>query len=64
MRALDLLEVDPDADFATIKAAHRRLAKSHHPDIAGNSAEAAVRFQAIQAAYDVLRRAEERKNGG
>jgi hypothetical protein len=61
MRALDLLEVDPDADFAAIKAAHRRLAKSHHPDIAGNSAEAAVRFQAIQAAYDVLRRAEERK---
>ena len=50
-----------DADFAAIKAAHRRLAKTHHPDIAGHSAEAAARFQAIQAAYDVLRRAEERR---
>jgi hypothetical protein len=64
MRALDVLELEADADFAAIKAAHRRLAKSHHPDIAGNSAEAAARFQAIQAAYDVLRRSEERKNGG
>ena len=63
MRALDVLELDPHADFAAIKAAHRRLAKSHHPDIAGNGAEAAARFQAIQAAYDVLRRAEERKSG-
>jgi DnaJ-domain-containing protein 1 len=63
MRALDLLELDPDADFAAIKAAHRRLAKASHPDIAGNSAEAAARFQAIQAAYDVLRRSEERRNG-
>jgi curved DNA-binding protein CbpA len=50
-------------DFAAIKAAHRRLAKSHHPDLAGNNPEAAARFQAIQAAYDVLRRSEERKNG-
>jgi hypothetical protein len=63
MRALDVLELDPDADFAAIKAAHRRLAKTHHPDVAGNSAEAATRFQAIQAAYDVLRRSEDRKNG-
>lgn len=61
MRALDVLELDPDADFAAVKAAHRRLAKANHPDIAGNSPEAAKTFQAIQAAYDVLRRAEERK---
>jgi len=63
MRALDLLELDPDADFAAVKAAHRRLAKESHPDIAGNSAEAATRFQAVQAAYDVLRRSEERRAG-
>jgi hypothetical protein len=63
MRALEVLELDADADFAAVKAAHRRLAKSHHPDIAGDSPEAAARFQAIQAAYDVLRRSEERKNG-
>jgi hypothetical protein len=63
MRALEVLELDAHADFAAIKAAHRRLAKSHHPDIAGDSPEAAARFQGIQAAYDVLRRSEERKNG-
>lgn len=63
MRALEVLELDADADFAAAKAAHRRLAKSHHPDIAGDSPEAAARFQAIQAAYDVLRRVEDRKNG-
>ena len=61
MRALDVLELDSDADFAAIKAAHRRLAKASHPDLTGNDAVAAKRFQAVQAAYDVLRRAEERK---
>ncbi len=62
MRALDVLEIDPDADFPAVKAAHRRLAKTHHPDLAGPGEEAATRFQAIQAAYNVLRRAEERKD--
>jgi hypothetical protein len=62
MRALDVLELDPDADFPAVKAAHRRLAKAHHPDIAGDDPEAARRFQAVQAAYDVLRRAEERRS--
>ncbi len=59
MRALDVLELEPDADFSAIKAAHRRLAKESHPDLNGQDAEAARRFQAVQAAYDVLRRAEE-----
>ena len=63
MRALDVLELEVDADFTAIKAAHRRLAKAHHPDLAGHNDEAAARFQAIQAAYDVLKRSEERKNG-
>lgn len=61
MRALDVLELDSQADFAAIKAAHRRLAKANHPDLAGNNAEKAARFQAVQAAYDVLRKADERK---
>ncbi len=59
MRALDVLEVEADADFETIRAAWRRLAKVNHPDVKPGDAEAAVRFQAIQAAYDVLRSAEE-----
>ncbi len=63
MRALDLLELEADADFAAIRVAYRRLAKAHHPDVAGNGPEAAERFQAIQAAYDVLRSAEERRAG-
>lgn len=63
MRALNLLELAPDADFAAVKAAHRRLAKASHPDLAPGDAEAASRFQAVQAAYDVLRRAEERRAG-
>ena len=64
MRALDALELESDAEFKDIKAAYRRLAKANHPDAAPGDAEAAARFQAVQAAYEVLRRAEERKNDG
>ena len=63
MRALDILELESEADFDDIKAAYRRLAKANHPDLARGDAEAATRFQAVQAAYDVLRRAEERRAG-
>jgi hypothetical protein len=62
MRALDVLELDSDAGFEEVRAAYRRLAKAHHPDARPGDAEAAARFQAIQAAYDVLRRAEERRS--
>ena len=61
MRALGVLELDSDADFAAAKAAWRRLAKLNHPDVNPGDAAAAERFQAIQAAYDVLRRAEEHR---
>lgn len=61
MRALDVLELESDADFDQVRTAYRRLAKSHHPDLKPGDAEAAARFQAIQAAYDVLRKAEERR---
>jgi DnaJ-domain-containing protein 1 len=61
MRALDALELDPDADFAAVKAAHRRLVKEHHPDRKPGDQEAAKRFKQVQAAYDVLRKAEERR---
>lgn len=61
MKALDVLEVEVDADFAAVKAAYRRLAKENHPDVNQKDEQAAKRFQQIQAAYDVLRRAEERR---
>ncbi|MBA3578040.1 MAG: J domain-containing protein [Sphingomonas sp.] len=61
MRALDVLEIDSDAEFTAVKAAYRRLAKENHPDVNRDDDEAAKRFQQIQAAYDVLRKAEERR---
>lgn len=61
MRALDLLELEPDASFEDSKKAWRRLAKISHPDINPGDAEAARRFHAVQAAWDVLRAAEERR---
>ncbi len=64
MRALDALELESDAEFKDIKAAYRRLAKDHHPDLKPGDEEAAKRFQQVQAAYDVLRKAEERKEAG
>jgi hypothetical protein len=62
MRALDVLELESDADFEAIRAAYRRLAKENHPDVRPGDTEAAARFQAIQAAYDVLRTSEEAKS--
>ena len=64
MRALDVLELENDASFDDVRSAYRRLAKAYHPDVKPGDAEAASRFQAVKAAYDVLRIAEERKNGG
>lgn len=52
--ALKLLGLDADADIAAIRAAWRSAAKASHPDVAGNSPEAAERFRAVQAAWDVL----------
>jgi curved DNA-binding protein CbpA len=61
MRALDILELDSDADFDAVRAAWRKLAKEWHPDVRPSDEEAAKRFQSIQAAYDVLRVAEENR---
>jgi hypothetical protein len=61
MRALELLELEVDADFDAVRVAWRRMAKSNHPDVKPGDKDAAVRFQAIQAAYDVLKAAEERR---
>lgn len=61
MRALDVLGCEPDADFDVVRTAYRRLAKESHPDVNPGNAEAATRFQAVQAAYDVLKTAEDRR---
>lgn len=61
MRALEVLELEADAEFDAIKAAYRRLAKANHPDVKPGDKDAAARFQAVQAAYDVLKKAEERR---
>ena len=63
LRALEMLELEPDADFDGIKAAWRRLAKANHPDVRPGDAAAADRFRKVQAAYEVLRVAEERRAG-
>jgi len=61
LHALTALELEDDADFEAVKKAWRRLAKENHPDVKPNDAKAAVRFQSVQAAYEVLRSAEERR---
>jgi hypothetical protein len=61
MKALEVLELEVDSDFDAVRLAWRRLAKANHPDVKPDDADAAARFQAIQAAYDVLKAAEERR---
>lgn len=61
MRALELLELEADADFAAVKKAYRAKAKLVHPDVKPGDDEAAQEFQKLQVAYDVLRVAEERR---
>ena len=61
MRALEVLGLEPDADFDTVKKAWRAKAKEVHPDVRPGDAEAAKAFQAYQLAYEVLRQAEDRR---
>ena len=61
MRALEMFELEPDADFETVKRAWRAKAKEVHPDLRPGDAAAAESFRALQLAYEVLRAAEERR---
>lgn len=61
MKALDVLELETDASFEDVKLAWRRLAKANHPDVKPGDKDAADRFRKAQAAFEVLRRAEERR---
>lgn len=60
MDALRVLELESDATEADVKTAYRTHAKAHHPDRNIGDKEAAKRFQAVQAAYEILQRAAER----
>jgi hypothetical protein len=54
----EVLGVDRDASQAIVKAAWRRLAREHHPDLAGDAAarqDATRRMAEINAAYQALR---------
>ena len=62
MKALSVLGLDSDVEFKDVRGAYRRLAKEHHPDLKQGDKEAEQRFREIQAAYDVLKKAEERSN--
>lgn len=61
MHALAALGLESDASFEDVRAAWRRMAKENHPDVRPGDADAAARFQTVQAAYEVLRAADEAK---
>ena len=61
MRALEVLGLEADADFAAVKRSWRECAKQVHPDVRPGDEAAARAFQAYQLAYEVLRQAEERR---
>lgn len=54
-----VLGVSRDASTEDIKRAYRKLARQHHPDVAG--AESAEKFKDIAAAHDVLSSPEKRR---
>lgn len=61
VRALEVLELEADADFPAVKRAWREKAKAVHPDVRPDDKAAAAEFQKFQLAYEVLKAAEERR---
>ena len=55
-----ILGVERDSTEAAIRAAYRKLAKRHHPDLNPGKPEAEERFKAINAAYALLSDPEKR----
>jgi DnaJ domain len=56
----DLLRARPDDDAEALRAAFRKAAKAHHPDLHAGDPYAAIRFRQIVEAYEILRDAERR----
>src|ERR1700761_1037775 len=56
-----ILGVDKTATDKEIKAAYRKLARQHHPDLNPNDAEANKKFQQLNEANEVLSDPEKRK---
>lgn len=55
-----ILGVQRGDDSAAIRAAYRKLAKIHHPDLNPGKKEAAERFKEISVAYELLSDADKR----
>lgn len=56
-----VLGVSKDASEAEIKKAFRKLARTHHPDVAKDKAGSEAKFKEINEAYEVLGDATKRK---
>ncbi len=56
----DVLGVQREATPDAIRAAYRKLAKRHHPDLNPGKPEAAEKFKAISAAHELLSDADKR----
>jgi len=50
----ETLGVQRTADDAALRAAYRKLAKKHHPDVNPDKPDAAARFGEISSAYELL----------
>jgi molecular chaperone DnaJ len=56
----EVLGVPRDADEKAIRSAYRRLAKEHHPDRNKDDPESAKKLKEVNAAYEVLGKADKR----
>ena len=57
----EILGVPRDASPEQIKKAYRKLAREHHPDVAGTDAGSEDTFKDVSRAYDVLGNPEKRR---
>lgn len=56
-----ILDVEPSADFSTIKKAFRKLAMQYHPDKNEGSPSSTSYYREIQIAYEVLSNSKKRE---